>query len=403
MNMSGRYLLIVCFVLSGYAVQGQSVYDIILRSEALTEAGDYEAASDMLNDALAISADSRLYLERAHVRLLSGDYEGATGDYREVNRLVPSSGEYGLARVFSLRGNADSALYHLGRHMASPFKKMEKEIMMDRAFRSVESRPEWRQFWKREWYSVPETTIREIEYYLSSGKSDEAETALAGLKSKYGEDDDVLYAEALIYISSEKYREAVGILSGLMASDPDNERYLRTLAGAREQASDPAGASDVYSKLISLEVADARLFISRARCYGKTGERGRALDDVRRYLDLYPEDKEALSLAGNLERESDNNLEALKYFTKNLELHPDDPVCYIERADSYYMSGSWEWAIEDYSMSLDLDPGNADVWFNKGVALLNTGRTDDACFDFRRSLSLGNKRAAGYISKYCIK
>jgi Flp pilus assembly protein TadD len=54
-------------------------------------------------------------------------------------------------------------------------------------------------------------------------------------------------------------------------------------------------------------------------------------------------------------------------------------------------------------MALDLEPGNSDTWLNKGIALLNSGKTEDACFDFRKSFSLGNKKAADYISRHCIK
>jgi Flp pilus assembly protein TadD len=54
-------------------------------------------------------------------------------------------------------------------------------------------------------------------------------------------------------------------------------------------------------------------------------------------------------------------------------------------------------------MALDLDPDNADAWLNKGIALVNSGRAADACHDFRKALSLGNKKATTYISKYCLK
>jgi hypothetical protein len=34
---------------------------------------------------------------------------------------------------------------------------------------------------------------------------------------------------------------------------------------------------------------------------------------------------------------------------------------------------------------------------------MNSGDVEDACHDFRKSMSLGNKRAADYISSNCIK
>jgi Flp pilus assembly protein TadD len=54
-------------------------------------------------------------------------------------------------------------------------------------------------------------------------------------------------------------------------------------------------------------------------------------------------------------------------------------------------------------MALDIQPDHPDVWLSKGIALLNSGKTEDACHDFRRALSLGNKKATGYISGNCIK
>jgi tetratricopeptide (TPR) repeat protein len=141
----------------------------------------------------------------------------------------------------------------------------------------------------------------------------------------------------------------------------------------------------------------------RAECYRKTGETDKALEDATRYLDLYPGSKKALSFAGKIESASGDNIKALGYFSENLKLHPNDPECYIDRANSYFVSRSWDWAIKDYSMSLDLQPENSDVWLNKGIALLNSGKKDDACYDFRRSFSLGNKKATEYLSSHCIK
>ena len=127
------------------------------------------------------------------------------------------------------------------------------------------------------------------------------------------------------------------------------------------------------------------------------------MNDLEKYLSLYPENKTALSLAGKVEAVSGDNLKALDYFSRNLKLHPNDADCYVDRANSYFVSRSWDWAVKDYSMSLDLNPSNSDAWLNKGIALLNASKVEDACHDFRKALSLGNKRASEYVSSNCIK
>ena len=398
-----KIIILFWILLWTAAVCGQQTLDYILRARAFTEAGKPEQAITLLNRAISETKESRLFNERAEANILKGDYSGAIGDYNEANKLTASSGEYGLARIYALKGDAGTALYHLEMSMNSSLKKSEKEILLDAAFSTIENRQEWRQFWKKDWYSMTEKSISEIEYYVSIGKIDEAKDLVSDLKKSYDSNADILYAESMVNLATGKYSEAIKIISGLSVSYPGNEKYLRILAKAQSGASDPAGASTTYSHLLDSGVADAELFILRADCYRKTGETDKALSDVSKYLEIYPENITALGMAGKLEANSGDNLHALEYFSKNLKLHPNDPQCYIDRANSYFISKSWDMAINDYSMSLDLKPANSDVWLNKGIALLNTGKMEDACHDFRISFRQGNKRVADYISRNCIK
>ena len=398
-----KNIILICILLTAGAVYAQQTVDYVLKARALTEAGHPEQAINLLSRAINETKESRLFTERAEANILKGDYSAAISDFNEANKLTPFSGEYGLSRIYALKGDAGTALYHLEITMNSPYKKGEKEILLDPAFSTIENRQEWRQFWKKEWYSTTEKSISEIEYYISAGKIDESKDVLSELKKSSEGSADILYAEAMVDLASGKYAETMKAIAGLNTSNPGNEKYLRVLAKAQTGASDPAGASTTYSQLLNSGVADAGLLMMRADCYRKTGETEKALTDINKYLEIYPENSAALSLAGKVEAKSGDNLKALEYFSKNLKLHPNDPECYIDRADSYFVSKSWDLAINDYSMSLDLKPANSDVWLNKGIALLNLGKVDDACHDFRRSFSLGNKRVTEYISRNCIK
>jgi tetratricopeptide (TPR) repeat protein len=398
-----KILALGCILALTGALFGQQSVDYILKARALNFAGKPDQAVKVLSDAIAVSNESGLYIERAESVFALRDYSDAIRDLNEANKITPSSGEYGLSRVYAAKGDVATSLYHLELSMKSSYRRSEKEIMLDPAFSQIDSRPEWRQFWKKEWYSLAEKNLSEIEYYVASGKIDESRSVLTDLKKNATNDEDVMYAEALINLLSGKTGDAVRGISGLVAANPGNEKYLRLLAKAQSASGNPAGASETYSQLFNAGVADADLLILRAECYRKTGESDRALKDVEKYLDLYPENKAALSLAGKVEASSGDNIKALDYFSRNLKLHPNDPECYIDRANSYFVSKSWDWAIKDYSMSLDLSPVNSDAWLNKGIALLNSNKVEDACHDFKRALTLGNKRASEFVSNYCIK
>lgn len=393
-------LLSICLL--NFEIFGQQDIDIILKARALSHTGKSTEAIRLLSKAISETGGSRLYTERAEAFIIEKDLSGAIMDLNHANSIKEHSGDYGLAKVYALKGDASTSIYHLGLHLGSVYKKGEKEIMLEPAFRSVENKPEWRQLWKKDWYNYTEKSISEIEFLASKGKIEESRSVLNELKKNYPDTEDALYAEALISLESGKYSESISAITQLSGTNRYNEKYLRVLAKAQAGQSNPTGASVTYSTLLESGVADADLLMLRAECYRKTKETDKALRDIEKYLDLYPEDKKAISMAGKVIAESGDNLMALEYFSKNLKLHPNDPDCYIDRANSYFVSKSWDWAVKDYSMSLDLKPGNPEAWLNKGIAQLSSGKTDDACHDFKRSYSLGNQKASSYLSKHCI-
>jgi tetratricopeptide (TPR) repeat protein len=398
-----RKIFILGFLLIFPVSFCQEIADHLMKAKALSIAGNHDEAIERLTLAIGSLNDYRYFLQRAEAFAGKGDYSSAINDFQEANMLVPSSGEYGLARIYSHKGDVQTSLYHLELNLTSEWKKSEKEIMLDPAFANIENKSEWRNFWRKEHYSELERKVSEIEFYTSSGKIDEAKILLSELRSVYPHSDKVLYSEALINLSSGKAGETARIIESLTRQQNVNEKYLRLLADAQVRSSNPAGASVTYSRLLQSGVADAGLLLARAECYMKTGENGKATADLEKYLDLYPDDMTALRIAGKTQAASGDNFKALELFSKNLELHPNEAELYIDRGNSYLAAKSWEWAARDYSMSLDLKPGNSDAWLNKGIALLNSGKKEAACFDFRKALRLGNKRASEFINKNCIK
>ena len=402
MRLKDRIILILMITILGNTARAQGEVDFIFKATALSESGKTDDAIGVLNRAIETMGTSRLYVLRGELHLSANDLSSAIQDFNQGNKIDEHSGDFGLAKAYAFKGDASTSLYHLGMHLESEYKKSEKEIMLDPSFERIENRPEWRQFWKKDWYNSAERNRSEIEFLTSGKRIDDTRGILAEMKRNYPESEETLYSEALINIASGKYNEAVAITVKLTEMNPSNAKYLCLLAKGQEGQLNYAGASATYSKLLESGVAEARILLSRAQCYRRTGETDKAKRDIERFLEYYPEDKSALSIAGKVEAESGDNLKALEYFSKNLKLHPNDADCYIDRANSYFASKSWKWAADDYSMSLDLNPDNPDVWLNRGISLLSTGNVKDACHDFKRSYSLGNQKASSYLSRNCI-
>lgn len=398
-----KIITLVFYMLSLANLTGQQPVDYIFKARGLAASGKTNLALDQLTKAIDEKGESSVYLERAEIYLLEGNYSAAISDCNEANAKRLNSGEYSLARIYSAKGDPATALYHLEMNLKSEFRKSEKVIMSETSFRKIENSQEWRKFWRNEWYSVGEKAISEIEFYISSGKINRSKEVLSELKKNSVASEDILYSESLVNLATGKNSEVIKAVSGLASSGPGREKYLRVLARAQDNSGNAAGASATYTEMLKMGIADPELLIRRAECLRKTGETDKAMADVEKYLGIYPEDKNAISMAGKVAAQSGDNIKAMEYYSENLRLHPNDPQCYIDRANSYFVSKSWEWAIKDYSMSLDLQPVNSDVWLNKGIALLRSGRVEDACHDFKKAFSLGNKKVSEYISNNCIK
>lgn len=84
-----------------------------------------------------------------------------------------------------------------------------------------------------------------------------------------------------------------------------------------------------------------------------------------------PNNVDALVQLGNFYFDNRAYAEAITYYTRALELRPEDVNVRTDRGTAYWYSGFPEKAIEDYERSLAYDPNHANTLFNMGVVKLH--------------------------------
>jgi len=65
-----------------------------------------------------------------------------------------------------------------------------------------------------------------------------------------------------------------------------------------------------------------------------------------------------------------------------------------DQANDYFISGDYERAAASYDKALELEPNSTDLWNNKGKALVNMGRIDEAISCFNKSLEINASNPA---------
>ncbi|MDM8004073.1 MAG: tetratricopeptide repeat protein, partial [Bacteroidota bacterium] len=373
------------------------------RAVTLAGRGEVSEAAAILPGTADINSDASLLAVRGDIYLKASMLKEAKSDYMRAESLRQGSGLYGLAKCAATEGDAKTAVSLLEAHLKSNLRKSEPQILLDEAFKPVSASPEWRTLWKKDWYKVFERKSWEIENYLKSGRNDMAEGAYAELASLYPESAVTEYCHARILMGSGKYREAADILATVTRDSDTPAAWLYALAEAWEGEGNSYAAATVYDRLISARTPDPGLLLKKARMLIRSGDRDAAKKEMQRYISIDPDNTEALGLIGRTYAEEGAIYEALPYLNENVERHPGEASAFRLRGDAWLAARTWDRAAEDYTMSLDLDPDNGTVNLSLGIALINSGRSDDACHYLRRARSLGVKEATDYLAKYCLR
>jgi len=384
-------------------MSGQQYFDTVLRAVILAGRGEAAQAARLLAETGETSKDAGLLNVRGDIYLKAGMPREAKVDFMRAESLSQGSGLYGLARCAAAEGDAKSAVSILESHLKSTQRRSEPEIILDDAFNKIESSPEWRALWKKDWYRVYERKSWEIDHYLKSDLTDRAGEVYAELSALYPEMPVTEYCNARILISRGRYREAAAILARLTSSPDAPSEWLLALAAAREGEGSHYEAASVYDRLIKAQYPDPVLLLKKSRMLLKSGDREAAKKEMQRYISLDPDNTEALGLLGKTYAEEGAIYEALPYLNENVEKHPGEASAFSLRGDAWLAARTWDMAAEDYTMSLDLDPENGQVNLNLGISLINSGRSGDACYYLRKARSLGIKEATDYLAKHCLR
>lgn len=102
---------------------------------------------------------------------------------------------------------------------------------------------------------------------------------------------------------------------------------------------------------------------------------------------------------GNAEAEKGNHHQAIDYYTKSIELHPDFPNAYFNRATVKRKLEDMTGALTDYTKAIELRPEFPLAFHGRGITYGNLGMADEALEDYSKAIKL-NKRSPNSYPEY---
>ena len=143
-------------------------------------------------------------------------------------------------------------------------------------------------------------------------------------------------------------------------------------------------AEDQASRAVAMAPQSATAYLVRARVRHRAGNRSAAMADVDAGLALEPGDPRLLELRGRLKTENGNPAAALIDFNRALARDAQGTIR-ASRARALMALGQLDAAVRDWTLALDDDPDDPQLYLGRARAFSRLGRVDRALVDLEQA------------------
>jgi Tfp pilus assembly protein PilF len=113
---------------------------------------------------------------------------------------------------------------------------------------------------------------------------------------------------------------------------------------------------------------------------------------------IYPNDIDYVNY-GVAYAQQGNDAIAMDNYMAAININPNNPQAYYNRARLLYKHNERALALADYEKAIEENPGFVEAYDNRGVVYLNEGKEDLALNDFNKALKLNPDLAEAYINR----
>jgi serine/threonine protein kinase/tetratricopeptide (TPR) repeat protein len=186
------------------------------------------------------------------------------------------------------------------------------------------------------------------------------------------------------------YEEARNFLKKAVELDPTFAMAHRYLAWTYENLSETSARNEAIGKAMTYAQKAAekeRLYIEADYAGFIENDRVKSIRLLEQIVRLYPKEKEAYYLSGDLFR-SYNLDKAIEQFSKALKLDSNYGIAINLLAWTWRAKGDFEKALELYRKYASLSPGDANPFDSMANLYFRMGRIDEAIANFKEALSV---------------
>jgi tetratricopeptide (TPR) repeat protein len=339
---------------------------------------------------------------RGSAYLAMGETDKALEDFLTAEKSEKGKASWELAKIAASRNDLPEALRYLEINLQSNYNVPESKVFLDPDFSTFEKNPAWIDFWNRNTnYSALDALLSEANQLIKSGAALDAINLLTEGLSKGYRKAPLYSLRGSIYLTLKNDKLALSDLNSAIESDQRNARLYLERGRLNYRMQKYEQAVNDYQSALKLQSDLMEIYPLLGQAKHKASRSEEAVADFTYYLRYFSEDAAAWYHFGVVYKESGKYFNALECFNKCIAKDQNKADYYNARGETYLQTRTWRYADNDFAMALDLEPGNARTYLNKGLALIQLGQKEEACFCFSKASAYGLFEATAYQDKYC--
>ena len=128
------------------------------------------------------------------------------------------------------------------------------------------------------------------------------------------------------------------------------------------------------------------------------GENKEAIEYYSKFLDIFPNDHKGYNYRGLAYFAAKNYEKALKDFNKAISIDRAYAPAYNNRGETYFKMEEYEKSIKDFTRVIKLFPDNLQAYYSRGVVKMSDGDNEEAIEDFEVVVKKQPDNAEAYVN-----
>lgn len=330
----------------------------------------------------------------------NGNSLKAVALYKELALIKPSNSYFMLAVIYASMGFAEEGVAYLESYFEYKNPKFYSEIISQTEFDIINSSAIWSKFWESNRYSTNDLKLEEAAYLISQEDYNEAVVILENLN--YPKRSDLSnYLLAKVYFEQGSMPLASKYIDLSLEKNSDFIKALELSYEVAEIVGDYSKCNKITQLLLKENQYNPDYILMQAKSSNNLGNFGEADKYVKMYLQAFPDNEEAKFTHVKILINWQDYRNALISLNELLEKNTSKYEYFTTRGDIYYLMESWYFASNDYSMSLDIKPKQADAYYHYGMCAYHMNDQKKACNAWRKAAKMKNKEAAKMLFQEC--